>query len=72
MMISREQRTFLRALVGGCPFEEVSCDCPFIEIRQRDLKERVEWPDQLSAEVANEIIAHHKQCSVRKEKQETQ
>ena len=66
-MISREKRTYIRKLVGGCPVDKVCEDCPFKAVRLKAIQERIWWVDQLSAEAAEDMIAKHKRCLAQEE-----
>ena len=61
-------RVLVVGLVVGCPYEANPADCALHEIRQRPLKERVEWTRQLTEEQIQNIIDIHKKCLARKEK----
>ena len=61
-------RVLVVGLLVGCPYEAKPADCALHEIRQRPLKERVEWSKQLTDEQIQDIIEIHKKCLARKEK----
>jgi hypothetical protein len=66
-MISREKRTYIRELIGGCPIDKVCDDCPFAMVRGKAIYERIDWVDRLNTEAAENMIARHKCCLARGE-----
>ena len=66
-MISREKRTYIRELIGGCPIDKVCDDCPFATVQRKAIHETIEWGDQLNTEAAEDMIAWHKRCLTRGE-----
>ena len=53
-------------LSESCPFDGSNpCTCPWHEVRDKSQKEKHEWVRALSDESLLQILAFHKQCSVR-------
>jgi len=49
-------------LAFGCPFEFRTGKCPFSKMDHLEVLEKVEWIDQLTSKVKDEIFLHHCNC----------
>jgi hypothetical protein len=52
----------------GCPFGRRRPDCPIYSLDLNSFKEKLEWFNNLPKENKDEIVVHHYQCKVKREK----
>jgi len=60
-------RVYVTGLLVGCPYEPNPADCALYDMRQKPLRERIEWCNQLSDEEIQDIIGIHKKCLAQRE-----
>lgn len=62
-----DARLYIVGLIVDCPYEPNPEDCALHDIRQKPLRERIEWSKQLTNEEIQDIISVHKKCLAEKE-----
>ena len=62
-----DARLFVVELLMDYPYEPNPESCALHDIRQKPIRERIEWSKQLTNEEIQGIITVHKECLVEKE-----
>lgn len=61
-------KDFYIGLLFGCPLDDERENCPFAEIRKKNIRDRIEWDLERSEDEKEALIAHHKNCLKLREK----
>lgn len=62
-----DEYRLLEGLIFSCPMDKELENCPFIQIRQMSIDERLSLLEELSSIRKDELVRHHQLCLKRRE-----
>jgi len=63
-----EMKSHCVPMLFDCPVRTISADCPFADIREWDVVDRVNWLKAKPAHELRAILKHHSSCMERGQK----